>query len=215
MARIRTDKCIIDDKEYSINYNCSSKGIFSVMMSEDLEEVLGIDLFEINRKACSLKDLHLKVNEAIKNRTELDTVRSLHIAIVYKCSGHYAELSLGGKNPKAQNDKHYQRNVAGSVIRFEHTVLMLEERGCNKNYYVARKTSKLSGTGEQCIIDGYRKCEYTPIVNEQTIIPYSKERIETLDSIREQFRRASEFMLDIVSNDKIATLLESGRNLIG
>ena len=44
MAKIKTSKLLIDGQEWSINYNCSPTGVFSVSIPMDIRLRLGIEI---------------------------------------------------------------------------------------------------------------------------------------------------------------------------
>ena len=89
MAKIKTKKYTVDGEEIKVDFSCSSQGVFSFSMRNDISTKLGISCLD---DSC-LIELEKKLDNDILKYLESTKVNELVIGIIFSCGGMFANLS--------------------------------------------------------------------------------------------------------------------------
>jgi hypothetical protein len=212
MAKIKTLKLELKEKEYKINVNCTSAGVFTANIPREISEALGINS---RVELSTLGELEREIYDVFHKYKTSTTTEELFLAIKYGALGTFNKKSDG--YPLYGRDKKDKFGVDGSFMKndnilvFEYRVLLkLTVDGkvswYNTNYGYEGMHPK-EGEEKQ-----YRKRSVTWSVDNYVLVSYSEEAKATLVEIEEVIRQASETLFNFVSldEDKVQAFLESG-----
>lgn len=214
MAKIKTKKYVIDGEEIKVDFNCSSSGVFSFSLRQDLKTKLGI--FVDDSKRISLSELEKTIDDCVFKYKETTKVNELVIGIIYKSSNKLSlsedkETCLFNKRSKFSTFEHHRE----SSITFAYQVMI--KQTCNGQiiYYDTTKYNASLYEDNQyrhkpdIIIEDYNNINIIYSTSEFTIIPFTQESLANIESIQEQLRKASQFIYELVSSDNFENLISS------
>lgn len=218
MARIKTVKYEFDGKDIEVNFNCSTSGLFSTNLHCVIQDKLGLDS---RLEYSSLKELEETINNAFRAYKEANTSYKLVIAICFGASGEFIKKPDGEYNEKfypLQNNPHkisISMSQLKSAVGIDYRVLMEENRDGRISYHKVHHISFNpfnDDLSQKKVIGEYYSVGNTNIWNEEKLIDYSDTAIHNLKSITSQLQRASSFLVELVTSDRIELIL-SNNNL--
>lgn len=218
MARIKTEKYDFGGEEIQVNYNCSTSGIFSTNLNSTIQEKLGL---KGRMEASSLSELEDTISKAFIAYKESRTSYRLLIAIYFGASGAFTFLEDGSFNSKFGSssgigDKYTlltSMTQVHSAIGLDFEVLIEENRDGRIIHYKTWPLSDNRLSRRSSIeVGGYGSCGQAYLGRHYDIIEYSEQALCNLESIKSQLRKASNFLIELISNDNLGLLL-SGSSL--
>jgi hypothetical protein len=215
MARIKSKKYEIDGQTIEVNFNCSPSGIFSTNLHCVIVDKLGIGQSKL--EGGSLKEIEDVLTNAFIDYKEAKTFYKAKIAIVFGASGDFVRLPDGELNDKffgAQNPYKLSTTFlhTDSIIGLDYKVIIEENRDGRINYYNAIHKSKLGSDIHPWNkeVDCFITTTQEHIRDNFKLIDYSESALLNLQSITKQMQKASSFLIDILSSDKVELILNSG-----
>lgn len=215
MARIKTVKYEFDGKEIEVNFNCSTSGIFSTNLHFVIQEKLNLQ----GRLECSsLKELEDIINSAFIAYKEANTSYRLMIAICFGASGEFLKKPDGDWNEKfyPHHSNPYKISISMSQLRsaigIDFRVVIEENRDGRISYHCTNRIDfnpfheNLSDKNK---IGDYYASGNTRIHSDEKLIEYSDTAINNLRSIVCQLQKASSFLVDLVSSERMELILGS------
>ncbi|SEA59429.1 hypothetical protein SAMN05192529_13143 [Arachidicoccus rhizosphaerae] len=214
MAKIKTEKYVLDGQEITVAFNCNSQGVFSTNLSYLMAEKLGLDS---RLTANSLQELEDIISKAFSDYLKANTSMKLKIGISFGVSGEFAKhpegefiketLPYGNKFEIGGFYDHKRAHFAfGFRVLIEETidgrVYLHEALPTNEYDYPDRDWQK------EC--DGYITHKSTSENSGEQIIEFSQEALNTLTQIKEQIQKASVFMINLLSQEDISGALTMG-----
>lgn len=214
MAKIKTVKYFIEGKEVTINFNCSTRGIFSASVPYSIQEKLNISKKKL--EGSELSELEKIVSDAYRAYVDSKTELTLKIGVTYGAAGSYLKNSEGEylKGMEAYRHPH----VIGlysefkSLISFDYRVIIEE----NRNEVTSRYQAKVIPADlDRDVFLKYRKVigiymddgEIHTNKQAEIILPYSESALDNLEKIKNQLQKASEFLNNLISTDNLAELI--------
>ena len=218
MAKIKTKKYTVDGEEIKVDFSCSSQGVFSFSMRNDIITKLGISCLDYS--CLSLIELEKKLDNYILKYLESTKVNELVIGIIFSCGGMFANLpdkktSFLPTQSKFRNNDYYK----GSRLGFHYEIMIKQSYNNQVLYYNTENYKELvQKYGEHnpykgdLIIEGYTNTSINHSISDYIFIPFTHKALANLESIQEQFRKASQFIYELVSSNDIELLLNSTNN---
>lgn len=218
MAKIKTVKFDFEGKEYPVNLNCSTNGVFSCNLPCKMQNNLGLSG---RLEYSSLKELEDTLSKAFQLYIESVTTYDLMIHIRFKASGKFMECEDGSVDKRFFPIAHsplaflrYQYDI-GNTLAFDYRILARKNCDGRLYFYGVKHESEIYGMSrysgwDNNIVNGYIPGGEVSICSDSILIPYSEKSIKSLQSIENQLQKASMFLLDLVTADSIASVLERG-----
>lgn len=216
MARLKTQKYEFDGEEIAVNFNCSTSGIFSVNIHCTIQEKLGL---QGRLEYSSLKELEDVIDNAFRAYKEANTSYKLMIAICFGASGEFKKKPDGEWNEKflpfASNPHNFTISMHSvtSAVGLDYRVLIEENRDGRISYYKARHISfnpfNEDKTKLKHLTGDYHSIGNTYIRGEEKLIEYSDTALNNLNSISLQLQKASSFLVNLVTSNKLDLFLNS------
>lgn len=216
MAKIKTSKLLIDGQEWSINYNCSPTGVFSVSIPMDIRLRLGIEDGRITGE--KLEEIEKVVNEAHSKYIKSKTSLKLKIGISFGASGEFV---------KDLNDE-FIREFMGyqnkflvstfstgfrSLLALDFQVIIEEDRNGVVTQYEGiplekHTESKIYEWKKVC--QGYIDKDKIHRFNDhEKVIEFSETALNNLISLKNQLKKASIFLIHLLNSEDFEMLINS------
>lgn len=214
MPKIKTEKYTLEGKEYAINFNCSSKGVFSVTIPHALAQKLKIK--DEKLRSSNLEDIQNVVKDAFSKFVKANTVLRLKIGIKFGASGSFVRDTDGefireflGYGNKLCMSVH--GTGLSSLVGFDYRVIIEEDRNGNTTHYEAQKLPDdpdFEVKEWQKATGGYiDKHLISWLSSDEKVIEYSEAAMNNLKAIENSFRKASKFLAELVSNENFEILM--------
>lgn len=215
MAKIKTTKYLIDGREIEVNFNCSSKGMFSASIPFEIRKNLGIE--EGKLTGLELEDIEKIIQEAHEKYIKSKTVLKLKIGVTFGACGEFVKdingefirelLGYGNEFLISSFGK-----SVDSMIGFDYRVIIEEDRDGRISNFEAREIP------ENCeVLKWKRVCgkymDYNQIHSfdkSEKIIEYTEAALVNLGEIQKQMRKAAMFIVSLITSDKLELMLNSG-----
>ena len=213
MARIKTETYTVDGQEIKVNFNCSTGGVFSTDLNCVLCDKLGLDS---HLSGMSLPELEKTISTAFVKYCDSTETIELKIAICFGACGDFVRSEDGGwlQGFLGQSNKFKTSTPSfsslTSMIGLSYEVVMEITRNGHTEYYRTEVPHPNRQLTWQKIKGAFISNGSFSLRDDYTLINYSPEAMENLQSITAQLRSASEFLLNLVSSDDIQLLLNSG-----
>lgn len=221
MAKIKTIRRKIKDKQYDISINCNSGGKFSCKFpSEISNKVHVLKELELNNYN-SLEELEGEISDTIQKYENANVKTRLVIAITFGARGNIAR----------DKDKDYIKNLdpsfngkfaldggylfnEGNVISFNYRILLEEILFEHKEFYSVNSINELSESyiksePEHHKIDGFIATRKVFTHTNEIIIDYSPKVLKNLESIEDQFRNAVLFLSKLLDQNNLKEILSN------
>lgn len=215
MARIKTKKYTFGNQEIDVNFNCSSSGLFSTSLHCVIEEKLGISG---RLEGASLKEVEDILDEAFMKYKDAKTSYRLLIAICFGARGYFTMNHDNTYNSNFDKEKGKYKmngmlNNLTSCIGIDFNVVIEENRDDHISYYNAEKRDKLPNfhfnTYNYIEVGDYISTSSLYMSNDYKLIEFSEMAFNNLESIKEQLRKASSFIVELLTNENAELILNS------
>ncbi|MEA1849206.1 hypothetical protein U9K52_09805 [Chryseobacterium sp. MHB01] len=215
MAKIKTTKYLIDGAEIEVNFNCSSKGVFSASIPYVISETLGIEHSKLTGP--KLDEIEKIISNAYMKYIDSNTNYKLKIGIAFGACGEFVkdpdgnriEELLGYGNEFLLSS--FGNNM-DSMIGFDFRVIIEENRDGRFSYFEAKKIpedfsldlkwKKVCGK----YMDDSRIHRFD---KNEKIIEFSETAMQNLEEIQKQMRKASTFLIKLITSEKLDLMLNS------
>lgn len=213
MARIKTEKYVIDGQEIEVHFNCSKSGVFSTNLPYTMVEKLGIERKVL--EGTSLSEIECLISRAFGAYKDANTSYKLKIAISFGASGDFTnnpdgsfnEKFIGGRNPFKMESGFSRIN---SRIGLDYKILIEENRDGRISYYNAVQQEKYKEISHwQKQVGNFVSSSTDRLKDEDIIIDYTEVAFQNLLSITSQLQKASSFLVELLSSDKMEFILSS------
>lgn len=214
MAKIKDITLSIQEEVVDLRINCSSKGVFSCKIPYQIAGLLGLPR-ELSGE--SLKEVEDTLLQAYHTYRSVSTKYSLKIAIDFMAGGSFIEtddpdmrrLFIQDGVSTRFHKSIFSASYPQSELRFSYLVVIEEDINGHLDYYIAHKLrSTFEATGS-VVVDGYVARARVPMTR-LTLVPYSEDILERLQSIEAQFRNASFFLARLLSSENVPAALCCG-----
>lgn len=215
MARIKTKKYTFGNQEIDVNFNCSSSGLFSTNLHCVIEEKLGISG---RLEGVSLKEIEDILDEAFIKYKDTRTSYRLLIAICFGVRGHFTmnhdnTYNLNFDKEKGRYKMNGVLNNLTSCIGIDFKVVMEENRDGRIFYYNTMKLDQLPdfhfNNYNYIEVGDYVSTSNIYMSSDYKLIEFSETALNNLESIKEQFRKASSFIVELLTNENAELILGS------
>ncbi len=212
MAKIKCLKYEFDGRIIEVNINCSSSGMFTANLNREIQDKLGLGG---RITSSNLNELQDTIKDAFIAYKDAKTSYKLMIAISFGACGELTKRASGEENEKFFQQRHnpYKLNMPFSSVRsaigLDYRVVVEENRDGRINYYRAMPKSEdvFKYLSDVQTIGDYYIGATVHIDSIEKIIEFNESAIKKLDSIIAQFRKASEFLIDLITNDNLEMIL--------
>lgn len=203
MAKIKELKFSIKDREYKVNVNCTSQGLFTAYLPREVCDALDL---RSKLEFKSLSELQKEFFDAIHRYREAETHQDLFILIRYGSTGDFNEDSEGNNLHNQGYRGKYNVDISfgtgKNVLSFDYKICIRESVDGIENWYDARYGKKSVFDSPDDEPDAFHKGTQTHSLDEYKKIPYSEESLETLNAILEKIRAASEILYNFIEQDE-------------
>lgn len=215
MARIKTKKYTFGNQEIDVNFNCSSSGLFSTNLHFTIEKKLGISG---RLEGSSLKEIEDILDEAFRKYKDANTSYRLLIAICFGARGYFTmnhdnTYNLNFDKEKGKYKMSGMINNLTSCIGIDFKVVIEENRDGRVLYYNAMKRDQFPDfhfTNYNYIeVGDYVSTSDIYMSSDYKLIEFSETALNNLESIKEQFRKASSFIVELLTNENVELILGS------
>ncbi len=204
MAKVSVLKFDLKGKDYQVNVNCNSDGMFSANLPEEVYKSLHL------REKIShptLTALETEFKAAIDRYKTAETSQELFIGIRYKSCGKYQQRKdgsymFGGHGSKYRLDVSFGGDC--SALGFDFKVLIKETIDQVDTWYKAMlgKDHPHWDKEQNENPDKYYKREEFHDRGEYKMIPFSPAALESLQNASEKIRAASEMLFNFIEQDE-------------
>lgn len=218
MPKIKTEKYTLEGKEYVINFNCSSKGVFSVTIPHALAQKLKIK--DEKLRSSNLEDIQNVVKEAFSKFVKANTVLRLKIGIKFGASGSFVR-DVDGEFIREFLGYGNKLSISGhmmgfsSLIGFDYRVIIEEDRNGNTTHYEAQKlpdNPDFEVMEWRKVTGGYiDRHLISYLSSDEKIIEYSEDAMNNLKAIESSFKKASKFLAELISSENFELLINQNK----
>lgn len=209
MARIKTKKYEFDKEEIEVIFNCSSSGVFSTNLHYTIQKKLNLD---DRIEGSSLKEVEDILDKAFLDYKNAHTSYRLLIAIRF---GANRDFTMNRDNTyNVCFDKEDGRYKLDGLfcdipcIGIEFSVIIEENRDGRIYYHKTLPKGTLSCFNDSITIGNYVSIGGSHYMNSKyKLIEYSEVALKNLKSIKEQLRKASAFIVGLLTNEKMEAIL--------
>jgi len=212
MAKIKTKKYEFDKKEIEVNFNCSSSGVFSTNLPRAIQEKLGLDIQIVGN---SLKEIEGILDQAFLDYKNARTSYRLLIAICFGANGDFTKNQDNTYNLCFDKEGgRYKLNgffYDMPCIGIDYSVIIEENRDGRIYYHSTIPKGTLACFNNSVTIGNYVSTGGSNyMAKKYKLIEFSEAALKNLNSIKEQLRRASAFLIELLTSDKMEIILSNG-----
>ncbi|WP_299576630.1 hypothetical protein [uncultured Sunxiuqinia sp.] len=218
MAKIKSEKYQIGEKEINVNFNCNSRGVFSCNLHTTLQEELGL---KGRLEFPSLKELEETIDKAVLEYKNSKTSHELIIGIKYGASGQFSRNEKGETFPEFLGAwSKYSISASfreiNSIIGFDFRVLIKENRDGRIKYFEANRVSDSpQRVRMNRVVGDFVSNAAAYLQDNEKLIKYTEAAFNNLIAINKQLQRASEFLLKLAASEQLELILNSeNQNLL-
>lgn len=217
MAKIKTLRFEIKKEMFSININCTTKGLFTANLPLEIYQPLNLEGRLVED---TLELLESNIYKAFNKYKNAATKEELSIFIKYGSGGDFAKKENGDLLSGNYENKYPLRADWGRIenlLGFDFKVTIKETIDGNVNWYNTRlgykEEFKGGAKGER---KTYHKHTHVSDSDKYKAIPFNENYLSTLKLISEKIRNASEILYNFISQDEkvIENILSSKKALL-
>lgn len=216
MAKIKTLKIKIGETFYEIAVKCGTNGQFTFSAPASLTSMIEkLDNIK-NSMGESLNLLERKVYGIINEFKDAIIKRRLVVKVKFSANGKFVKDENGYNLPNFEENrgKFYMNRIFSdgtSSLEFGYKILIEETVNDSVTYYNTIKCKEGDFRYEKRRVGNYISSNYREMnVNDEDILPFTEEIINSLNSIEEQFKNAVLFLSKLLSSNNVEKILTSG-----
>lgn len=199
MAKVKELNFEIKGTKHKINVNCTSAGIFTANLPQEVADALRMD-HRLTSK--TLAELEQCLNSSVMDYLKAQTVCELYIIVAYQARGCYNEKKDGGAlfyhdDPKYRIESSF--NHIDNAIGIDYRVVVKETIDGNPRWF-----------GTHYINGKYEKSNSQlshNFLSRGKAIPFNEAALNTLEMAQEKFRELSEMLFNFINQDEEQILL--------